>query len=137
MVPIGLGQRELIIGDRQTGKTAVALDTMINQAFLNERLRWSENYGAGSAVSKLSPKKACYCIYVGVGQKQSTISRIAKIMKKPRHLYERRFLDSTKEAPFFFQPMNYAVIVASISSDSAPLQYLAPYTFVLSVCCCG
>jgi hypothetical protein len=128
MVPIGLGQRELIIGDRQTGKTAVGLDMMINQAFLNERLRWQEDFGAGAAVSKLQPKKACYCIYVGVGQKQSTISRIAKILRKPRHLYERRFLDGTKEAPYFFQPLNYSVIVASISSDSAPLQYLAPYS---------
>ena len=128
MVPIGLGQRELIIGDRQVGKTAVALDTMINQAFLNERLRWQENYAAGAPAGKLSPKKACYCIYVGVGQKQSTISRIAKILRKPRHLYERRFLDKTKQAPYFFQPMNYSIIVASISSDSAPLQYLAPYT---------
>jgi len=128
MVPIGLGQRELIIGDRQTGKTAVGLDMMINQAFLNERLRWQEDFGAGATVSKLQPKRACYCIYVGVGQKQSTISRIAKILKKPRHLYERRYLDPTKEAPYFFQPMNYSIIVASISSDSAPLQYLAPYT---------
>jgi F-type H+-transporting ATPase subunit alpha len=128
MVPIGLGQRELIIGDRQVGKTAVALDTMINQSFLNERLRWQENFAKGTAPGKLAPKKACYCIYVGVGQKQSTISRIAKILRKPRHLYERRFLDASKEAPYFFQPINYSIIVASISSDSAPLQYLAPYT---------
>jgi len=128
MVPIGLGQRELIIGDRQTGKTAVGLDMMINQAFLNERIRWQDDFGAGGAVSKLQPKKACYCIYVGVGQKQSTISRIAKILSKPRHLYERRFLDGSKEAPYYFQPIKYSIIVASISSDSAPLQYLAPYT---------
>ena len=112
----------------QVGKTAVGLDMMINQAFLNERLRWQEDFGAGTPVSKLMPTKACYCIYVGVGQKQSTISRIAKILRKPRHLYERRFLDATKEAPYFFQPANYSIIVASISSDSAPLQYLAPYT---------
>jgi vacuolar-type H+-ATPase catalytic subunit A/Vma1 len=67
-------------------------------------------------------------VYVGVGQKQSTIARMAKILRKPRHLYERRFLDGTKEAPYFFQPLNYSVLVASISSDSAPLQYLAPYS---------
>jgi len=128
MVPIGLGQRELIIGDRQVGKTAVGLDMMINQAFLNERLRWEEDFGKGGALSKLQPAKPCFCIYVGVGQKQSTIARITKILRKPRHLYERRFLDSTKEAPYCFSPLSYSVLVASISSDSAPLQYLAPYT---------
>jgi len=128
MVPIGLGQRELIIGDRQTGKTAIAIDTIINQAFLNERLRWAEDYDEKElAPNKLLPPKPCYCIYVGVGQKQSTIARLAKILRKPRHLYERRFLDATKEPPYFFQPINYSIIVASISSDSAPLQYLAPY----------
>jgi proton translocating ATP synthase F1 alpha subunit len=128
MVPIGQGQRELIIGDRQTGKTAIAIDTILNQSFLNERLRWQEDYDANDIpVNKLLPPKPCFCIYVGVGQKQSTIARMAKILRKPRHLYERRFLDATKEAPFFFSPMNYSIIVASISSDSAPLQYLAPY----------
>ncbi len=123
MVPIGLGQRELIIGDRQTGKSAIALDTILNQSFLNERLRWQEDFPeADLPLNKLQPAKPCYCIYVGVGQKQSTISRVAKILRKPRHLYERRFLDPTKEAPYHFQPINYSVIVASISSDSAPLQ---------------
>ncbi len=124
---IGLGQRELIIGDRQVGKTAVGLDMIINQAFLNERLRWEEDFGKGGPLSKLQPSKPCYCIYVGVGQKQSTIARISKILRKPRHLYERRFLDGSKEAPYCFSPLSYSVIVASISSDSAPLQYLAPY----------
>lgn len=128
MVPIGLGQRELIIGDRQVGKTAVGLDMILNQSFLNERLRWQEDFGQGAAVSKLQPPKPCFCIYVGVGQKQSTIARIAKILRKPRHLYERRFLDQSKEAPYFFSPINYSIVVASISSDSAPLQYLAPYS---------
>jgi proton translocating ATP synthase F1 alpha subunit len=126
MVPIGLGQRELIIGDRQVGKSAIALDLMLNQAFLNERLRWNED-SEEEQVNKLLPAKPCFCIYVGVGQKQSTIARVAKILRKPRHLYERRFLDDTKEAPFAFQPINYSIVVASISSDSAPLQYLAPY----------
>lgn len=128
MVPIGLGQRELIIGDRQTGKTAIAIDTIINQSFLNEKLRWLEDFDEKDLpVNKLLPAKACLCVYVGVGQKQSTIARMAKILRKPRHLYERRFLDANKEAPYFFQPLNYSVMVASISSDSAPLQYLAPY----------
>ena len=124
MVPIGQGQRELIIGDRQTGKSAIAIDTILNQAFLNERLRWQEDQPADAAVSKLQPAKPCYCIYVGVGQKQSTIARVAKTLRKPRNLYERRFLPGA--APYNFVPMNYAVIVASISSDSAPLQCVAP-----------
>jgi F-type H+-transporting ATPase subunit alpha len=128
MVPIGQGQRELIIGDRQTGKSAIAIDTILNQSFLNERLRWEEDQEGNTAVNKLQPPKACYCIYVGVGQKQSTISRVAKLLRKPRHLYERRFLDGSKSAPYFFSPMNYSVVVASISSDSAPLQYIAPYS---------
>jgi len=126
MVPIGQGQRELIIGDRQTGKSAIAIDTILNQAFLNERLRWQEDQAPGTVRgNKLQPSKPCFCIYVGVGQKQSTISRVAKILRKPRHLFERRFLPG--QAPFSFQPMNYSIIIASISSDSAPLQYLAPY----------
>ena len=100
---------------------------IINQAFLNERLRWEEDFGKGGQLSKLQPSKPCFCIYVGVGQKQSTIARITKILRKPRHLYERRFLDGAKEAPYCFSPLNYSVLVASISSDSAPLQYLAPY----------
>lgn len=119
MVPIGQGQRELIIGDRQTGKSAIAIDTILNQAFLNERLRWQED-NADAAVSKLQPPKPCFCIYVGVGQKQSTIARVAKILRKPRNLFERRFLNGA--APYNFVPMNYSIVVASISSDSAPLQ---------------
>jgi hypothetical protein len=83
----GLGQRELIIGDRQTGKTAIAIDTIINQSFLNEKLRWNEDFDAKDLpLNKLLPQKACLCVYVGVGQKQSTIARMAKILRKPRHL---------------------------------------------------
>ena len=85
--PAGLGQRELIIGDRQTGKTAIAIDTIINQSFLNEKLRWNEDFDAKDLpLNKLLPQKACLCVYVGVGQKQSTIARMAKILRKPRHL---------------------------------------------------
>ncbi|MDQ5929654.1 MAG: F-type H+/Na+-transporting ATPase subunit alpha, partial [Bacteroidota bacterium] len=126
MIPVGLGQRELIIGDRQVGKTAIALDLMINQAFLNESLRNSLlSVNKNDKVNKLTPKEPCYCIYVGIGQKQSTIARIAKILRKPKHLYERQL---TKERSPYFLPINYSIIVASISSDSAPLQFLAPYT---------
>ena len=86
MTAIGRGQRELIIGDRQTGKTAIALDTIINQKDTGVR-----------------------CIYVAIGQKQSTV---AQVMGK---LAE-------------FGAMEYTTIVAATAADSAPLQYIAPYT---------
>lgn len=86
MIPIGRGQRELIIGDRQTGKTAVAIDTIINQK--------------GQDV---------FCIYVAIGQKQSTVAQIVEKLKE-------------------HGAMDYTVIVAATASESAPLQFLAPYT---------
>lgn len=85
MVPIGRGQRELIIGDRQTGKTAVAVDTIINQK-----------------------GKDVVCIYVAVGQKASTINNVVNKLK------EHGALD-------------YTIVVAAPASDSAAMQYLAPY----------
>jgi len=94
LVPIGRGQRELIIGDRQTGKTAVALDTILNQKRFNEE---------GAEDKKL------YCIYVAVGQKQSTISQLANILE-------------TAGA------MKYSIIVVATAAYPAPLQYLAPYS---------
>ncbi len=86
MIPIGRGQRELIIGDRQTGKTAIAIDTIINQK--------------GGDVS---------CIYVAIGQKQSTVAQI---------------VDKLRE----FGAMDYTVVVAATASSPAPLQFIAPYT---------
>jgi len=86
MIPIGRGQRELIIGDRKTGKTAVAIDTIINQKGKNVQ-----------------------CIYVAVGQKQSTV----------RHVHQR-LLESGA--------MEYTTIVNASASNSAPLQFLAPYS---------
>merc|ERR1712210_83813 len=94
LVPIGRGQRELIIGDRQTGKTAVAIDTIINQKRFNE---------AGDN------KKKLFCIYVAVGQKQSTVSQLVARLEAAGAL-------------------QYSIIVAATASDSAPLQFLAPYT---------
>ncbi|MFQ5458724.1 MAG: F0F1 ATP synthase subunit alpha, partial [Myxococcota bacterium] len=88
MVPIGRGQRELIIGDRQTGKTAVAVDTIINQK--------------GQDV---------FCIYVAVGQKQSTVAQV--VDKLTQH-----------------GAMDYTIVVAATASDPAPLQFLAPYSGV-------
>ena len=88
------GQRELIIGDRQTGKTAVAIDAIINQKKINE---------SGDEKQKL------YCIYVAVGQKRSTVRQIQKTLEEAG-------------------AMEYTTIVAATASDSAPLQFLAPYT---------
>lgn len=90
MIPIGRGQRELIIGDRQTGKTAVAIDTIINQR---------ENFESGKPV---------YCIYVAIGQKGSTVANLAHTLEK-------------------HGAMDYTVIVSATASDSAALQYYAPY----------
>jgi F-type H+-transporting ATPase subunit alpha len=86
MIPIGRGQRELIIGDRQTGKTAIAIDTIINQK-----------------------GKDVICIYVAIGQKNSTIAYIIKILED-------------------YGAMDYSIVVAASASDPSPLQYLAPYS---------
>ncbi len=88
MTPIGRGQRELIIGDRQTGKTAIAIDTIINQK-----------------------KTGVFCIYVAIGQKQSTVAQV--VDKLNQH-----------------GAMDYTIVVAACASEPAPLQYLAPYTGV-------
>lgn len=86
MVPIGRGQRELIIGDRQTGKTAVAIDTIINQKNTD-----------------------VFCIYVAIGQKQSTVAQVVDKLKK-------------------HGAMEYTTVVAAAAAELAPLQFLAPYT---------
>lgn len=85
MIPIGRGQRELIIGDRQTGKTVIATDTIINQR-----------------------GKDVICIYVAIGQKKSTVANIVETLEKNG-------------------AMNYSIVVSATASDSAPLQYIAPY----------
>ena len=86
MVPIGRGQRELIIGDKQTGKTAVAIDTILNQK--------------GTGVK---------CIYVAIGQKRSTVAQVVKRLEA-------------------YGAMEYTIVVSATASDSAPMQYLAPYS---------
>jgi F-type H+-transporting ATPase subunit alpha len=86
MIPIGRGQRELIIGDRQTGKTAVALDTIINQK-------------GGDVV----------CIYVAIGQKRSTVAQVVDRLRQ-------------------HGAMDYTIVVSASASESAPLQYVAPYS---------
>lgn len=89
MVPIGKGQRELIIGDRQTGKTAIAVDAIINQKNIPESER-------------------CICIYVAVGQKQSTVAQVVKTLTD-------------------FGAMDYTVVVSATASVPASLLYIAPY----------
>ncbi len=85
MFPIGRGQRELIIGDRQTGKTSIAVDTIINQK-----------------------DKDCICIYVAIGQKQSTVASLVENLKK-------------------HGAMEYTTVMAATASEAAPIQYIAPY----------
>ena len=94
MIPVGRGQRQLIIGDRQTGKTAIAIDTIINQ---------KANWESGD------PKKQVRCIYVGIGQKGSTIASVRGALEDAG-------------------AMEYTTIVASPASDPAGFKYLAPYT---------
>jgi len=98
MIPIGRGQRELIIGDRSTGKTAICIDTIINQARLNKAAEAAgdKNY------------RPLYCIYVAIGQKQSSIARLIAVLEEAG-------------------AMPYTIIVASPASDSATSQYLAPF----------
>ena len=91
MVPIGRGQRELIIGDRQTGKTAIAIDTIINQK-------------GGDMI----------CIYVGIGQKRSTMAQIVQRLENEG-------------------AMEHTIVVSSTASEPAPLQFLAPYSGVSTV----
>lgn len=89
LVPIGKGQRELIIGDRQTGKTAIAVDAIINQ-------------------KNIPAKDRCICIYVAVGQKQSTVAQVVKTLTD-------------------FGAMEYTIVVSATASDPASLLYIAPY----------
>ena len=98
MIPIGRGQRELIIGDRSTGKTTICIDTIINQASLNKAAETAgdENY------------RPLYCIYVAIGQKQSNIARIVTVLEEAG-------------------AMPYTIIVASPAAESAANQYLAPF----------
>ena len=94
LIPVGRGQRELIIGDRQTGKTAIAIDTIINQKTIN---------------ASDDESKKLYCIYVGIGQKRSSIAQTVKTLEDAG-------------------AMEYTTVVAATASDAAPLQFLAPYT---------
>ena len=91
MIPIGRGQRELIIGDRQTGKTAIAIDTIINQRTFKD-----------------DPKLKMHCIYVAIGQKQSTVAQVVERLKR-------------------YGAMEYTTVVSAPAAAPAPLQFLAPF----------
>ena len=93
LIPVGRGQRELIIGDRQTGKTAVAIDAIIKQKTINE---------------SSDESKKLYCFYVAIGQKRSTVAQIVKTLEDAG-------------------AMSYTTVIAATASESAPLQFLAPY----------
>lgn len=98
MIPIGRGQRELIIGDRSTGKTTICIDTIINNARLNRAAE-----AAGDRTYR-----PLYCIYVAIGQKQSNIARTISVLEQ-------------------YEAMPYTIVVAAPASDSASNQYLAPF----------
>jgi F-type H+-transporting ATPase subunit alpha len=106
LVPIGRGQRELIIGDRQTGKTAIAIDTILNQKQINLTQLHSKN---GASTQNVSQNDKLYCVYVAIGQKRSTVAQLVKILSEAGAL-------------------EYSIIVAATASDPAPLQFLAPYS---------
>ncbi len=93
LIPIGRGQRELIIGDRQTGKTTIALDTIINQKNYND--------------SALENEKV-YCVYVAIGQKQSSVARIIRMLEEN-------------------DAMEYTTVVVATAAETATMQYVAPY----------
>ena len=97
MIPIGRGQRELIIGDRQTGKTAIAIDTIINQRYTH------------TEKAKREGIKPVYCIYVAIGQKNSTVAQVVDKLEQEG-------------------AMEYTTIVLATASDPAPMQYIAPYS---------
>jgi F-type H+-transporting ATPase subunit alpha len=98
MIPIGRGQRELIIGDRSTGKTTICIDTIISQARLNK----------AAAEAKDAAYRPLYCIYVAIGQKQSNVARVIAVLEEAG-------------------AMPYTIIISACASDSATNQYLAPF----------
>ena len=95
LIPVGRGQRELIIGDRQTGKTAIIIDTILNQKKAND--------------AATNDSEKLYCVYVAVGQKRSSVAQLVKVLEE-------------------YGAMEYSVIVTATASESAPMQFLAPYT---------
>ncbi|MEI6054850.1 MAG: F0F1 ATP synthase subunit alpha [Lentisphaerota bacterium] len=99
MIPIGRGQRELIIGDRSTGKTAIAIDTIINQAKLNQQALENND----------TSYRPVHSVYVAIGQRQASVANVMRVLEE-------------------HDAMRYTVIVAANAADSAALQYLAPFS---------
>ena len=95
LIPVGRGQRELIIGDRQTGKTAIIIDTILNQKKAND--------------AATNDSEKLYCVYVAIGQKRSSVAQLVKVLEE-------------------YGAMEYSIIVTATASESAPMQFLAPYT---------
>ena len=105
MIPVGRGQRELIIGDRGLGKTAIAIDTILNQKTFNK----PTTKQTASEQQVNHNQRSIICIYVAIGQKQSSIAQTIEILRKNN-------------------AMDYTIVVAAPSSSPAALQYLAPYS---------
>lgn len=113
LIPIGRGQRELIIGDRQTGKTAIIIDTILNQntVRMNNADYLIHKFNETSKSDEISEKafSDMYCVYVAIGQKRSSVIQLTTLLKNNKAL-------------------DYCVIISSTASNSAPLQYLSPYS---------
>lgn len=107
MLPIGMGQRMLMIGDRSLGKTALAVDTIINQAIINEKLNGNKDF-------KSHDPQTVYCIYVAIGKKISEIKQLYKQLS-----------ETTKGG---VDAMKYTVIIVAAANDPAPLLYAAPFS---------
>jgi len=109
LTPVGRGQRELIIGDRQTGKTAIAIDTIINQSRINEGF-FTQKKNKQKKIDRTKKfSDTMHSIYVAIGQKRSTVAQLVRTLENNN-------------------AMKYTIIVAATASDSAPLQFLAPYS---------
>jgi len=109
LTPVGRGQRELIIGDRQTGKTAIAIDTIINQSRINEGFFGQKKNKQKKVDRTKKFSDTMHSIYVAIGQKRSTVAQLVRTLEN-------------------HNAMKYTIIVAATASDSAPLQFLAPYS---------
>jgi F-type H+-transporting ATPase subunit alpha len=109
LTPVGRGQRELIIGDRQTGKTAIAIDTIINQSRINEGFFGQKKNKQKKIDRTKKFSDTMHSIYVAIGQKRSTVAQLVRTLEN-------------------HNAMKYTIIVAATASDSAPLQFLAPYS---------
>jgi F-type H+-transporting ATPase subunit alpha len=115
MIPIGRGQRELIIGDRQTGKTSIAVDAIINNTSnsinnININNNTSTNINNNKSNNTVIEENNIICVYVAIGQKATSVVQIVETLKQ------------------FAQFQQYVIVIAATADSSAPLQYIAPYS---------